>query len=209
MNLAAASRAILPPLVALCARNRLKVLLIALLVAAASVYASATRLGVTTDTGRMFSDSLPWKQRSRMFADLFPQNDALIVAVVDARIPEEAEATAAALSDALQADHTHFTSVRRPDMVHQPGKPPYLQSNAFLLVDMKDLQDVLDRTTDAQPFLGELVADPSMRGLFSALGLLAQGVARGATIPDIGAALGKFHDSLSASLAGHAAPLSW
>jgi hopanoid biosynthesis associated RND transporter like protein HpnN len=209
MNFASASRAILPPLVAVCARNRLKVLLIALLLAAASMFASATRLGVTTDTGRMFSDSLPWKQRSRMFAELFPQNDALIVAVVDARIPEEAEATAAALAAALQADHEHFTSVRRPDMVRQPGKPPYLQSNAFLLVDQKDLQDLLDRTTDAQPFLGQLVADPSLRGLFSALGLLAEGMARGATIPDIGAALQKFHASLAASLAGHAAPLSW
>ena len=209
MNLASASRAILPPLVAACARNRLKVLLIALLFAGLSVFASATRLGVTTDTGKMFSDTLPWKQRSQMFARLFPQNDQLIVAVIDARIPEEAEATAAALANALQADHEHFSSVRRPDTVSQPGKPPYLQSNAFLLVDQKDLQDVLDRTTDAQPFLGQLVADPSLRGLFSALGLLAQGIARGATIPDIGPALVKFHASLDAALAGRAVPLSW
>ncbi|MEJ0047309.1 MAG: MMPL family transporter [Rhodospirillales bacterium] len=209
MNIATATRAILPPLVAACARNKLKVLLIAALLAAASVYASATRLGVTTDTGQMFSDSLPWKKRSHLFEELFPQNDALIVAVVDARIPEEAEAAAAALADALQADHAHFSAVRRPDMVHQPGKPPYLQSNAFLLIDQKDLQEVLDRTTDAQPFLGQLVADPSLRGLFSALGLLAEGVARGVAMPAIEPALGKFHASLAASLAGHPTPLSW
>ena len=37
----------------------------------------------------------------------------------------------------------------------------------------------MDRTIDAQPFLGQLAADPSARGLFAALSLLAMGVERG------------------------------
>jgi uncharacterized protein len=209
MNIATATRAILPPLVAACARNRIRVVLIALLLAGLSLWATATRLGVTTDTSGMFANSLPWKQRSDALAQLFPQNDNLIVAVVDARIPEEAEATAAALATALRADKEHFTAVRQPDLAAKPGQPPYLEKNAFLLVSKADLQDLLDRTTDAQPFLGQLVADPSLRGLFAALGLVVQGIAHGVDVGGMDPALAKFHSSLAAALSGHAVPLSW
>ena len=75
MNIATATQAILPPLVALCSRNRLKVLVVAVFLAAASLWATRTYLGVTTDTGGMFAASLPWKQRTDALAHLFPQND--------------------------------------------------------------------------------------------------------------------------------------
>jgi len=203
LNIAATTRAILPPLVAACARNRLLVVFLAVCLAAASLWATHTWLGVTTDTGNMFAASLKWKQHSDTLARLFPQNDDLIVAVVDARTPEQADEAAAALAARLSADHTHFTSVRRPDAL------PYLRQNAFLLVDRKTLQSVLESTVDAQPFLGELVADPSLRGLASALGLAVQGVAHGQAAAGIAPALEKFHATLAAAAAGHAAPLSW
>jgi hopanoid biosynthesis associated RND transporter like protein HpnN len=203
MNIATATTALLPRLVAVCVRNRLKVLLIALVLAAASMLVTARYLGVTTDTGTMFSSSLPWKQRATALARLFPQSDKLIVAVIDSAIPEESEATATALATALRQDTTHFTSVTQPDAL------PYLNKNAFLLISESDLQDVLDRTTDAQPFLGQLVADPSLRGLFSALELVVEGVQRGQSLGGIGTALGKFQTALAAAAAGHAKPLSW
>jgi hopanoid biosynthesis associated RND transporter like protein HpnN len=203
MNIATATQAILPPLVALCSRNRLKVLLIAALFAAGSLWATKTWLGVTTDTGGMFAASLPWKQRTDALARLFPQNDDLIVAVVSGRIPEEAEATAAALAARLRQDHVHFQDIRQPDTL------PYLQKNAFLLIGTGDLQDVLNRTIDAQPFLGELAADPSLRGLFSALGLVVQGVEHNQSLADIGPALTKFHAALASAAAGHPQALSW
>jgi hopanoid biosynthesis associated RND transporter like protein HpnN len=203
MNIAMATRQLLPPLVAVCSRNRLRVVFIALVLACASLWATRHWLGVTTDTGGMFANSLSWKQRSDALARLFPQNDDLTVAVIDARIPEEAEATAASLAAALAGDRAHFQSVRRPDAL------PYLQKNAFLLIDKGDLQSVLDRTIDAQPFLGQLVADPSMRGLFSALSLVAQGVAHGQSIDGLDSALMHFHETLHSALAGHPSPLSW
>jgi hopanoid biosynthesis associated RND transporter like protein HpnN len=203
MNIAATTRSVLPPLVAACARHPLRVLLIALMLAALSLWATSSWLGVTTDTGGMFANSLHWKQRSDELAHLFPQNDDLIVAVVDARTPEQADDAAAALAARLTADHDHFTSVRRPDAL------PYLTQNAFLLIDQKTLQSVLDSTVDAQPFLGELAADPSLRGLANALGLVVQGATRGQVPASIAPALEKFHASLAASVAGHDQPLSW
>jgi hopanoid biosynthesis associated RND transporter like protein HpnN len=72
------------------------------------------------------------------------------------------------------------------------------------------LQDLLDRTVDAEPFLGQLSADPSARGLFGALGLIAQGITHGHPPgPSFDPALRAFHETLAGALAGRALPLSW
>jgi hopanoid biosynthesis associated RND transporter like protein HpnN len=203
MKIALAIRAALPGLVGFCGRRRFGVLGLAVVLVMLSLYAASHLLGVTTDTSKMFSDRLEWKRTSQALAKLFPQNDGLLVAVIDARIPEEAEATAAGLAAVLRADTADFQSVTQPDT------SPYLQRNAFLLLDKAQLQDLLERTTDAQPFLGQLVADPSLRGLFSALSLVAEGAQRGMDAGALSPALGQFHTALAAAAAGHAQPLSW
>jgi hopanoid biosynthesis associated RND transporter like protein HpnN len=185
------------------ARARLVVL--AFLVAAlASLGLAATQLKVSTDIGALFSMSLPWKQREAALKHDFPQFTGLIVAVIDARIPEEADATADALAQALQSDHTHFRSVREPEA------SPYLNQEGLLFLPAATLQAVLDQTVDAEPFLGQLAADPSARGLFAALGLIAEGAKRGQLPGDsFNPALQAFHETLAGALAGHAQPLSW
>ena len=49
--------------------------------------------------------------------------------MIDAKEPEEAEATAAALAETLAADPAHFLSVRRPDA------SPFLQQEGLLFLD--------------------------------------------------------------------------
>lgn len=119
---------------AACARRLLPIILLLLCLAAASLAATVAWLGVTTDTGKPFDTSLPWKRRSADLAWLFPHNDKLIVAVVEAEVPEVADATAVSLADALEQDRTHFTSIRRPDA------RPYFQRNAFLFIGQEDPQ---------------------------------------------------------------------
>jgi uncharacterized protein len=167
------------------------------------VYA-VNHLSVSTDTDLMFASSLPWRQRSAEFNKDFPQFRDLLVAVIDAQQPEEADATAAALADALAKDRAHFNSVRRPDA------SPFLHKEGLLFLDTKALTDLMDRTIDAQPFLGQLVADPTARGLFSALSLLGIGATKGDVdlSPYIGS-LEAFHQSMADVLAGRPRPLSW
>jgi hopanoid biosynthesis associated RND transporter like protein HpnN len=208
MNIAAGTRAItraiLAPVAEFSARRWLFVLLLGLMLGGVSIFAASRDLGVSTDTGEMFADSLPWKQRSVAIDKAFPQNDNLLVAVIDGATPEQAEDAASKLSSALSADKKNFTSVTRPDAL------PYLRNNAFLLIDTADLQDVLDHTVDAQPFLGQLAADPSLRGLLSALSLVATGVSRGAAdTAALEPAMAKFHAALAATVAGQMRPLSW
>ena len=185
-------------------RHALAAVLLGVVVAALSVWLGTTRLGISTDTAALFSPTLPWRQRSIAWDKAFPQFDDLLVAVVDGSIPEVADQTAADLAAALAADKAHFREVRRPDA------SAYFDRNGLLFLDQKTLGDLLDRTIDAQPFLGQLVADPSARGLFAALSLLALGVEHGeGSLGPFAASLRSFHVALAAAAAGHPAPLSW
>jgi hypothetical protein len=132
---------------------------------------AAMRLGVSTDTDQMFSETLAWRRNAIQMNKDFPQFHDLLVAVIDAREPEQADVTATALVEALSSDKAHFRSVRRPDT------SPYFEKNGLLFLDPPQLTTIMDRTIDAQPFLGQLVADPTARGLFSALALLGVGSA--------------------------------
>ena len=67
----------------------------------------------STDTDLMFSKDLPWRQQATAMNRDFPQFRDLLVAVVQARIPEEADATAAGLADEIGKDKAHFLTVRR------------------------------------------------------------------------------------------------
>ncbi len=186
-----------------CGRNAWRVVLIGLLLGLLSGGLAYVRLGVTTDTDALFAADLPWRQRAAELDRDFPQFRDLLVAVIEARSPEAAEATAAGLEAALKADAAHFGFVRRPDA------SPYLEANGLLFLEPAELQDLLDRTIDAQPFLGQLAADPSARGLFAALSLLAIGAEQGANLAPFVGPLGMFHTALSDAAAGKAQPLSW
>lgn len=185
-------------------RHALGVTLGGLLFAVLAAFIAVSRLGVSTDTDLMFSPSLAWRQQAEQLNKNFPQFNNLLVAVVDAKEPEEADATAAALADAVAKDHTHFNTVRRPDA------SPFLRREGLLFLDTKQLSDLMDRTIDAQPFLGQLVADPTARGLFSALSLLGMGVQKGdVDLSPYLVSLRAFHQSMAEALGGHPQPLSW
>ncbi len=172
-------------------------------IAAAGVAYTRHGLGVTTNTDDLFSNKLAWKQREQRFDHLFPQFSGLLVAVIDARIPEEADATARGLANRLSADHVHFRSLQRPDDL------PFFSTEGLLFLDRKPLASFLDQLIDAQPFLGQLNADPSARGLFSALSLVALGAAHGQSLSAFSGPLDGFRTALAAVAAGDDRPMSW
>ena len=179
-------------LVDLCRRNALRVVLAGAFLAIFAGWYADRHLGINTDTDDMFAASLPWRQRAELFKSLFPQFRDLLVAVIDAKEPEEAEATAAALAERLAEDHIHFLSVSRPDA------SPFLKQEGMLFLDTPQLESLLDRTIDAQPFLGELAQDPSARGVFKSLSLLGTGVVEGkADLAPYQKALTAFHQVMA------------
>jgi uncharacterized protein len=191
-------------LVEFCQRNALAVILTSVVLSIFAGSYAAGHLSITTDTDAMFSARLPWRQRAETFKKLFPQFQDLLVAVIDAREPEEADDTAAALAASLAADSEHFLTVRRPDA------SPFLKKEGLLFLETDQLESLVERMIDAQPFLGELAKDASARGLFGALSLLGTGVEQGqVNLAPYQTALEGFHAAMANVLAGHPHPLSW
>jgi len=186
---------------------RRRAVLVCAAAAALAVFAgcfATGHLGISTDTDEMFASSLPWRQRAAAFKAEFPQFTDVLAIVINAKEPEEAEATAAGLARALAADHAHFRTVTRPDA------SPFMTREGLLFLDTKQLEGLLERTIDAQPFLGQLAKDPSARGLFAALALLGKALQQGQVdLTPYHAALSGFNETMADALAGHPQPLSW
>jgi hopanoid biosynthesis associated RND transporter like protein HpnN len=165
---------------------------------------SVGHLGIITDTDQMFPSSLPWRQQQMALDHAFPQFSNLLVVVLDSPIPEASDATAAALVQALRSDPAHFLSARNPQAL------PFYGQEGLLFLSEPDLRSLLERLITAQPLLGQLVADPSGRGLFSALSLMALGLVHGGVdLSPYAAAFAAIHHTIAGTLAGHPQPLSW
>jgi hypothetical protein len=180
------------------------VVLLALLVAIGCAMFTARHLRIDTDTDNLFSPRLPWRHAQIAMDKLFPQYNDLIVGVVQGATPEEADAAAAAIAKAAAADPAHFRTVRRPDAL------PFFKTEGLLFLSLADLNALLNNLIQAQPFIGQLAADPSMRGLLTAIGLIGQGAAAGqVNISPYDTALNGFHNGLVAASGGKPEPLSW
>jgi uncharacterized protein len=171
--------------------------------AVAGLFYSTQHLRLDSDTGNLFARSLPWRQAQLQESQDFPQFDNLIVAVVRAKTPEEARETAAALNAALKQDKTNFIDS------HYPAGSEFYTREGLLLLPTDQLVKLLTSIVAAQPFLGQLAADPSARGLFTGLGLIAQGVSTGANLTPYQGALEGLQKNLAAAAAGQPEPLSW
>jgi hypothetical protein len=160
-------------------------------------------LRMDSNTDDLFAQSLPWRQAQIRESRDFPQFDNLIVAVVRAQTPEEGRETAAALNAALNQDKANFVDSQ------YPAGASFYTHEGLLLLPTDQLAKLLTSIVAAQPFLGQLAADPSARGLFTGLGLIAQGVSTGANLTPYAGALEGVQKNLGAAASGHPVPLSW
>ena len=153
-------------------------------------------LGINTDTADMMSPQLAWRQDSEAFDRAFPRFVDNLLVVVDGRTPESAQRAAARLARALAADDDRFHWVERP------GHEAFFERHAFLYLDRPALNDLADRLSAAQPFLGAVAAQPNLVGVFD---LLARALRHPEDAPD--ADLAPVFDavaaSVDASLKGH------
>ena len=170
---------------------------------AATLYVAA-HFSINTNTNDLLSPKLPYRVREANFARAFPQNANQIVVVVDGKTPELAEQGAAALAAKLADDPKLFPAVRRPD-----GGPFWAQEG-LLFAPTADVKANMDRLIAAEPFLGPMAADPSLRGLMNALSTALQGVNDGqAQLTSLSAPMARLADALEAVEAGKRASFSW
>ncbi|NOG69994.1 MMPL family transporter [Roseicella sp. DB1501] len=180
------------------------VLALALLAGLAGCWVVATRFALNTDVVALFPEDLPWRQTEEAMDRAFPQRTDLIAVVVDGATPDIADRAAAALAGALEAQPALFHTVTRPDA------DPFFRRAALLFQDEAELRATTERIIAAQPLLGTLAADPSLRGVARTLELLAEGLQRGEGDPAVlRPALEALATTVEGTAAGRFAPLDW
>lgn len=164
----------------------------------------ATNVSIDTDIEKLISPDLPWRLQEAAYDKAFPQNSDLLVAVIDAATPDQAEDAAQALATRLAADKSLFRTVRRPD------GGTFFKRNGLLFLPKAEVQSVADQLIAAQPLIGSLAADPSLRGLFGALDLVAQGLDYGQVKEkDLDGPFMGVTAAVEAALNGRHQPMSW
>ena len=146
------------------------VLVLAVILAAASAFYVVDRFALNTDITKLISPNLPWRQREAAYLRAFPGQATTILAVIDAPTPELAEDAAQRLTERLSQQQSVIQGAQQ-----LPGGP-FFKRNGLLFLATSELQQALAQLSKSSSFLEPLAADPSMRGIVSAFSLTLRGV---------------------------------
>src|SRR5271170_6850683 len=195
---------LLVQLVDVCRRRAVPVVLAGLALATAAAFYASDHLAFDTDTAKLIDARVPWRQRELAFDRAFPQTVNLLAIVIDGATPDLAEDATAALAQRLAAQPQLFKTVRRPD------GGTFFQQNGLLFLPVHDVQETTERIIAAQPLIGSLAADPSLRGLLGALALALEGVTHGeAKLAALDRPFVAIAESAESVVARAPKPLSW
>lgn len=191
-------------IVAFCCRWPLAVILASLLLALGAGWYTSQNFAMNTDSEQLIDAKVGWRMRQARFDAAFPQKTNLTAVVIDGQTPELAESAAARLTEKLQADSKHFSFVRRPD------GGTFFNQNGLLFLSLEEVRDTTQQLIKAQPFLGGLASDPSLRGIMNNLDTVLLGVGAGeAKLADIQTPMARFADTFEAAAQGKTEYMSW
>jgi len=163
----------------------------------------ATHFSLNSDTEGLLSTKLPYRERAAAFDTLFSPGGDQIVVVIDGKTPELAESGAAALAARLS---------QRPDLFHAVERPDsgFFAREGLLYLPTAQVQRQMSQLIQAQPFLGPLAEDPSLRGLMTTLSTTLKGVASGqAKLADLQTPIAALAAAMDNVRAGRPAYFSW
>ena len=181
------------------------VVVVALAATAGAVYGVATQLSINTDTEDMLSPDLSFRRDSNAMSAAFPQLSDNIVVVIDGATPDLADDAAMTLARRLR-DQPHVFGG-----VFDPQGEPFFRANGLMYLDLDALSDLADRLAEAQPFLGTLWREASLRGLSEMLGLAIDEATKadGAAPFEIARVLDAIAEVAERQAAGRFGLLSW
>ncbi len=184
-------------------RPGLVALMSIVLTLAAGAFA-ATHFDMTTDTSELISPTVGWRQDAAAMSAAFPRQDGDLVIVADGRTPELASDAASQLTSALAADRVHFFSAR------QSEGGDFFKREGLLFGSLDDVRSQTGRLIAAQPLLGGLAQDPSLRGIAQTLAIAASpDQADGAALDQLEPALRRIDDAVTTTTAGQPVFFSW
>lgn len=186
-------------------RGALAVALLSVTLTATTLYYVAGNLSINTDTSDMLSPELEFRKNSAAVSEAFPQFSDNITVVIDGITPDLADDAALRLVRALRDQPEVFGEV------WDLAGDPVMRRNGLLYKDAEELAALSDRLAAAQPFLGVLWKDPSLRGLMDMLSKAAVEITEGSgEIPiELGPVLTRIAEVAEAYKRGETKPLSW
>ena len=140
-------------------RRPLMTILLVLLLATGALIGAARGLGMNTDSLALFDSGLDFREAQAAFDAQFPGENDLIVAVIDARSAQEAQAAANKLAAKLKPRTDIFRSVQNPT------GGDFFARNGLLYLTEAELDDLSVELSRAQPFLGAIATDRNARGV--------------------------------------------
>ena len=191
-------------LIGACARRAWLVIGIAIMLCAGALGYSATHIAIDTDSANLISKDVPWRRQEIILNAAFPHRANLIAVVIDAATPELADETAQALAQRLSAQTQVFRAVWRPE------GGPYFEREGMLFGSTADIARTTEQLIAAQPLLGMLAADPSLRGLMDALALSFDGARDDdSKVAQLALPLAKLANTFDAIAASDTPTFSW
>lgn len=188
------------------ARRPWLVVILSLALTVAAAFYTVSAFDMTTDTGDLIATDTPWRLNEERVAKAFPDGGGAIIVVIDGKTPELAEDAATRLTSALAGDRKHFVSAERAD----GGE--FFARHGLLFGPLEDVKATAAKLIEAQPMLGGLASDPSLRGIARTIATAAEGVADDPNEPSAGeleAPLTSLHEAIAAGLEGKPFWFSW
>lgn len=129
-----------------------------------SLYYTVNNLGFNMDTSELLSQDLPFQQNRKLFDTSFPDDADNIIILIEAETAEHSILAARSLYKLLSQNTDYFSSV---GISHDDA---FFRQQALLYMDTDKLEDLSTRLSEAQPFIGYLAQNYSLRGLFELIG---------------------------------------
>jgi uncharacterized protein len=187
-----------------CTRYAKTVVLLTVALAALSVWYSAENFAINTDISKLISPDLDWRKREIAFEKAFPGTQDSIVAVVEAPTAELTKLAVTELEKRLSGREAEFKSVRNI------AGSPFFQQNGLLFLPTEEVKQLTGQLAQAEPLIGSLATDPSLRGLTEALTTVLAGLKRGELkIDELAKPLNAFSDTIERVLKEGTATFSW
>ncbi|MEO1894961.1 MAG: MMPL family transporter, partial [Methylococcales bacterium] len=172
-----------------------------ILLSASSLQFTINNLGVNTNVAELLSPDLPFQKNRLKLEATFPKSADTLLLVVEASTPENTAITTQLLIERLNKEPL-FTSV------YAPSSSDFFKRQAFLYLEPDELNNLSHDLTEAQPFVGHLAQNFSLKGLFSIINHAFK--PKDTVLPmDINPLLTAINTSLEAQLLGKSHPVSW
>lgn len=183
-------------------RHAWLVVVAGILAAVLALFYTARNLGVNTDTGDMFPQTLPWRSGYLDYKQAFPVFTDTLLVVVDAPTPDLADQSAAQIAARIESDSelAHW--------VYRPGAGRHFERNGLLYLSVEELEQVTNELALMQPFLAKLERDASLEALFDITALAVEAAADGQRV-DIARLMDQLSNAIGAALSGQFYSVSW